>query len=144
MPLTLNIKHFVHGPFPGKQHDDPHDHDGHDDHDDCDHSECGLERKVDQLIDDVAQLRSLIIQETKVLSTMPADLTDLTNQVAKNTDVSNSAITLIQGLAAQLQAAVNDPAAIQAIVDSLNASDTSLAAAVAANTPGASPAARKA
>lgn len=68
---------------------------------------------------------------------MAADLTTLQSQVAANTNVIQSAITLIQGLAAQLQAAKNDPTAIQAIIDTMNANDTALAQAVAANTPAA-------
>ena len=65
------------------------------------------------------------------------DLAALTAQVTQNTTVEQSAITLIQGLAAQLVANANDPAAIAALAASLNTSATSLAAAVTANTPAA-------
>jgi peptidoglycan hydrolase CwlO-like protein len=78
-----------------------------------------------------------ILQET--LNTMAADLTALTAQVAQNTSVVNSALTLIQGLAAEITAAQGDPAALAAIVSQLNSSDTALAVAVAANTPAAAP-----
>ena len=64
-----------------------------------------------------------------------ADLTALTAQVANNTTVEASAVTLIQGLAAQIGAAGTDPVALQALQDQLNTSATALAAAVAANTP---------
>ena len=43
------------------------------------------------------------------------------------TSVVESAITLINGIAAQLEAAKNDPAAIQALADSLKAEDDKLA-----------------
>lgn len=66
-----------------------------------------------------------------------ADLTALTAQVATNTSVVSSALTLIQGLAAQLAAAGTDPAALAALQAQLATSDTALAAAVAANTPAA-------
>jgi hypothetical protein len=66
-----------------------------------------------------------------------ADLTTLTAQVTANTDVEASAVILINGLAAQLLAAKNDPVAIQALADKLNASAASLAAAITANTPAA-------
>jgi len=68
-----------------------------------------------------------------------ADLTALTAQVAQNTTVEQSAITLIQGLAAQLQAVATDPVAIAALASQLNASATALAAAITANTPSAPP-----
>lgn len=69
---------------------------------------------------------------------MAADLTALTAQVTANTDVEASAVILINGLAAQLVAAKNDPVAIQALADKLKASADSLAAAVTANTNQAS------
>jgi len=65
---------------------------------------------------------------------MAADLTALTAQVATSTTVEASAVTLINGLAAQLLANQNDPAAIAALATQLNTSATALAAAVAANT----------
>ena len=66
-----------------------------------------------------------------------ADLTALTAQVAATTTVEQSAITLIQGLAAQIAAAGTDPAALAALTTSLNTSATALSAAITANTPAA-------
>lgn len=68
---------------------------------------------------------------------MAADLTSLTAQVTQNTTVEQSAVRLIQGLAAQVTAAGTDPTALAALVTQLNTSATSLAAAVAANTQAA-------
>lgn len=53
--------------------------------------------------------------------------------------LADSAITLLQGLKAQLDAAIasGDPAAVQAVADNLGAETDKLAAAVAANTPSA-------
>jgi hypothetical protein len=65
---------------------------------------------------------------------------DLTAQVAQNTSVDESAVTLIQGLAAQIAAAGTDPAKLAALQTNLKASADKLAAAVAANTPAAPPA----
>jgi hypothetical protein len=72
-------------------------------------------------------------------------LTDLANEVTSITGVVDSAIALINGFAARMQAAVDaallngataaELAPVQAEVDSLKASDAALAAAVAANTP---------
>lgn len=71
---------------------------------------------------------------------MSAELDALTAQVAQNTTVETSAVTLIQGLAAQIVAAGTDPAKLTALTTSLNTSATALAAAIAANTPQAPPA----
>jgi len=71
---------------------------------------------------------------------MSAAMDALTAQVAQNTSVISSALTLIQGFAAQLAAAGTDPAALAALQASLQQSDDALAAAVAANTPAAPPA----
>jgi hypothetical protein len=89
-----------------------------------------LERKLDQLLS--------LVQHTE--TTIMADLTALTAQVAQNTTVEASAVTLIQGLAAQLTAAGTDPAALAALTTQLNSSATALGAAIAANTPAAPPA----
>lgn len=62
---------------------------------------------------------------------------DLTAQVTKNTDVIESAKTLLVGLKAQLDAAGTDPVKLKALSDTLAAEDQSLADAVAANTPSA-------
>ncbi len=66
-----------------------------------------------------------------------AVLDDLTAQVAKNTTVEESAVTLIKGLAAQLAAAGTDPAKLAALQQQLQTSGTDLAAAITANTPAA-------
>lgn len=72
---------------------------------------------------------------------MSAELDALTAQVAQNTTIETSAVTLIEGLAAQIAAAGTDPAKLTALTTSLNASATTLAAAIAANTaPSAPPA----
>ncbi len=66
-----------------------------------------------------------------------ADLSGLTAQVTANTDVEASAVTLLNGLAAQIAQLKTDPAALQALSDQLKASATSLSEAITANTPAA-------
>ena len=78
-------------------------------------------------------LRSVLQKEQHIMS----ELTDLQAQVAQNTAVEQSAIVLIQGIAARIDAARTDPAALQALTNELRAMDTQLADAVAANTPAA-------
>ena len=65
---------------------------------------------------------------------MSAELDALTAQVTENESLEQSAITLIQGIAAQLAAAKDDPVKIQALADSLHTSASALADAITANT----------
>lgn len=66
-----------------------------------------------------------------------AALDDLKAQVAANTEIEASAVILIQGIAAQLKAAIEsgNPAELTALADKLHTSATSLADAITANTP---------
>jgi hypothetical protein len=80
-------------------------------------------------------------------TTITQSVADLTAEVSQDTTVMAGAVTLINGFAAQMQAAVDvalaagaTPAQLQAITDqiaALQASRTPLASAVAANTPAA-------
>jgi len=66
---------------------------------------------------------------------MTVELDALTAEVADIETQSDSIIALVNGLAAQLAASKEDPAAIQALADSLKAKAAAIAAAVVANTP---------
>ena len=66
---------------------------------------------------------------------MSAQLDALQAQVEQNTNLEASAVTLIEGLAAQIAAAANDPVQIAALSAKLQTSATALAAAITANTP---------
>ena len=66
---------------------------------------------------------------------MTVELDALTAEVADIETQSDSIIALVNGLAAQLAAAKEDPAAIQSLADSLKAKAAAIAAAVVANTP---------
>lgn len=80
-----------------------------------------------------------VLELAKLMKGFAMDLTALKAQVEKNNQVIESAITLINGLADQIRNSANDPAAIQAIADSMNSESEKLAAAIAANTPAAPP-----
>jgi hypothetical protein len=84
------------------------------------------------------QSRLLKLVLTLELMNMSA-LSDLTAAVARNGDVENSAVLLIQGIAQQLKDAIaaNDPAALVALQTQLTGQADALAAAVTANTPAA-------
>jgi hypothetical protein len=68
---------------------------------------------------------------------MTPQLQALQAEVQRNTDVTTSVTALVQNLADQIVALKDDPAALQALADSLKANDDGLAAAVTANTPAA-------
>ncbi len=97
-----------------------------------------IEGKLDQVLLNQAQ-------EQKTMAKLDDAITALTAQVATDTTVIASAVTLINGIAAQIAAAVAAAtaagatpaqlAAITALGTSLATSDAALAAAVAANTP---------
>lgn len=71
------------------------------------------------------------------LEAIMAAIDDLTAQVAANTSVIESAITLLGNIKALLDAAGTDPAKLAALSATLAAEDDKLAAAVVANTPAA-------
>lgn len=83
-----------------------------------------------------AKLTQILSKETQTM----ALIDDLTADVTAQTTVVGSAVTLLQGLKAALDAAGTDPAKLQAIKDGLDANTKTLADAVAANTPAAPPA----
>jgi chromosome segregation ATPase len=69
------------------------------------------------------------------LTKMSVELDNLTAQVKANSDLLDSATTLINGIADRITAAGVDPAKLKALTDELKAKDDALAAAVVANTP---------
>lgn len=93
-------------------------------------NDSAAERKLSRI------LYALYILDWKV-SIMAGELDALTAQVANNTTVIDSAITLIQNIKALLDAAGTDPAKLAALSATLGSEDDKLAAAVAANTPAA-------
>ena len=89
-----------------------------------------IERKIDHVL---RYLGYLVVEGIKVTQ----ELDDLTAEVTRNSEVDASAIALIQGIAARLEAAGTDPVKLKALKESLSASSTALAEAVVANTPAA-------
>jgi hypothetical protein len=92
-----------------------------------------------ELADLVLNISTLLSRLTTQVQTIMATIQDLVNQVSETKTVADSAVALITGLKAQLDAAIasNDPAALQALSDSLGAVKQELADAVTANTPAA-------
>lgn len=86
-----------------------------------------------KLVNLQASVTKIQAQEDKTM----AALDDLTAQVTANTNLEQSAVTLIEGIAAQLQTALNnnDTPALQALTQHLSNSAAALGAAITANTP---------
>lgn len=64
-------------------------------------------------------------------------LDDLTAQVARDTEVTQSAVTLLKGLKAKLDVAGADPVKLKALSDQIGQNTDTMAAAVTENTPSA-------
>jgi hypothetical protein len=79
------------------------------------------------------QLGLVLANQGKIMSA----LDDLTAAITQEDTVIASAITLINGFAAQLAAAGTDPTKLAALQADVTAKSEALAAAVAANTPAA-------
>jgi len=110
-----------------------------------------LERRLAGIDSKLAQLTSQEVLNMATVQQVQQQVTDLQDSVAKETTVTQSVLTLIQGLGGtigslqtQLADAIkaNDPAAIQAVSDALMAvkstldqNTQTLADAVTANTP---------
>ena len=89
---------------------------------------------VTQKLDQILDVLGMIKRKEEV---MGVELDNLTAQVKANTEVEASAVVLLKGLAAQIEAIKTDPVALQGLSDSLKASADQLAEAVVANTPAA-------
>jgi hypothetical protein len=92
----------------------------------------GIQDRLDKLL---GFLQENMKQEEEIMQ----EFEDLKAAVAAETEVTQAAVTLIDGLAAKLDALKDAPTpeAVQALVNELNADKAVLAAAVAANTPAA-------
>lgn len=86
-----------------------------------------------------AVLLAALVELTKQVKQMAQELEDLQEHVSQNTTVIGSAITLIKGIKAKLDAAIASgvPSSLKALSAELGKSDNELAAAVAENTAAA-------
>jgi len=94
------------------------------------HSDPLLMLRIGQLHDSLQLLSSRIRSMSTQLETLAA-------AVAANSSVTQSAVQLLSGLAAQVAALKEDPAALQALADQVTASSQALAEAITTNTPAA-------
>ncbi len=68
---------------------------------------------------------------------MMADLSQIRSEVEENSDVTSSAVALLNDLSARLSEIADDPEEVRALAEQLSSQTDALAAAVAANTPAA-------
>ncbi len=70
---------------------------------------------------------------------MPLDFSVIESEVTRETEVTSSAVALLNDLAAKVEATKGDPAKVTELANALRANSDSLASAVAANTAAAPP-----
>lgn len=102
-------------------------------------SDSGTSAKLEQIIVALAGLKTQGAAQTQEIQKMAGEIDTLTAEVARNTEVDNSVVILVEGLAAKIEALKNNPVALQALADSLKASSDKVAAAVVAHTPAEEP-----
>ena len=102
-----------------------------------DHTEGRILTELLEIPQDLRKIKNLLHRLLERQGEIMADLTQLQAEVERNTAVDESAITLLNGLAAQIESIKTDPAALQALANSLKSSSDALAQAVVANTPAA-------
>jgi peptidoglycan hydrolase CwlO-like protein len=84
--------------------------------------------------DDIQLLSKKITKLIKGVESMTMQMEDLSREVGESTTVMESASTLISNLADEIRALKDDPAALAALAQRLDASSNELAEAVAMNT----------
>lgn len=92
-----------------------------------------------QILHKLVELEDKLTILSKGITHMSNEVDNLTAQVKANSDVIDSAVTLISGIADRIAAAGTDPVKLKALSDELKNKDDTLAAAVVANTPAAAP-----
>lgn len=92
---------------------------------------------IEQKLDRILSMLATIIQKEGQLM---AAIDDIQADVTAEDTVIDSAIVLINGIAAAIAAAGVDPAKLAALRNDIQSKSSALAAAVAANTPAAAPA----
>lgn len=86
------------------------------------------------------EIRHAVKRIERKLFEMSDTLDDVLTDVAAESTVDDSIITLLNGIAAELKAAGSDPAKITAVRTAIQANIAKITAAVTANTPAAPPA----
>ena len=91
-----------------------------------------------EILLDIERRLTLIERKQNIMAEdFNTGLARLQADVTAETDQVTAAETLITGLTAQIKANANDPTAVSALADAIEAKTSELAAAITANTPAA-------
>jgi predicted nucleic acid-binding Zn-ribbon protein len=105
----------------------------------CTDRDCRLERIEVVLTTTLPVLLQTITEQLDRIErkqdAMSKHLDDLTAAVTEETSVDQSIVTLLNGIAAQLEAAKGDEAALDNLTAQIRANSAAISAAVTANTP---------
>ncbi len=92
-------------------------------------------RKLDVILGKLTYVEHLLLIQLEAIKAMTAQLEALKVQVERCTTVTQSAVTLLNGLSAQIMALKDDPVALADLATKLQSDVDGLAASVSANTP---------
>lgn len=95
------------------------------------------QRHHDEIVQKLDHVHELLHHLTERIITLSAETDRLTASVAALTTVEQSAVTLLGQLSQLIRDNAQDPAALNALADSIDDDKNDLAAAVSANTPAA-------
>jgi chromosome segregation ATPase len=96
-----------------------------------------IHKRLEQITNSLTELHAAVNSVIKKEKQMTTEMLVLKEKVAQNTNLVDSAITLINGISTQLEAIKGDPAAITEFIAELEASNSELAAKIVENTPAA-------
>lgn len=99
------------------------------------HERWNARRAHEDILEELRHQHWLLHKILERSDKMSAELDRLTTEVTETKSSVESVITLVDGLAQQIRDLANDPAALNALADELDAQQARIAAAVTANTP---------
>ena len=94
-----------------------------------------LSDRLGQILTAVQSVQSTETTQGAAMASMQEAMDRITREVQETRDAQQAAVTLIGNLAQQIRDNVGDPAALEALADSLDQGQQELGAAVVANTP---------
>lgn len=95
--------------------------------------------RLDTIAEQLLRLSNAFISLETRMEKMEMSIAELQEAVRANTEVTGSAIQLLDTLADKIDELKADPAALEALAGEIRGNSANLAAAVAENTPAATP-----
>src|SRR5215211_4931850 len=94
-----------------------------------------MQATLDTVLSAVNRAVGLELTDLQRSKAMAVDIDELTNAVKMTKDATASAVTLIEGIAAQLREAADDEDEVHKLADDIESHAEALSAAITANTP---------